>query len=168
MNNTKLPVSLEDTTELRKLIIENPDLPLLIFCGPETNSGEYPYESNKDVGCDIQELTLYKDYWIPKDEYEEQLRDDLCDEEEYIKLTDELYKLLKQLRHECIRCDKINWSNITISIENVEFLAEYNCENLINSRYSNEDRMAIWQYKYLNYPIERFNKDERNLIPVIV
>ena len=33
MSNTKLPVSLEDTTELRKLIIENPDLPLLIFCG---------------------------------------------------------------------------------------------------------------------------------------
>lgn len=33
MNNKKLPVSLEDTTELRKLIIENPDLPLLFFCG---------------------------------------------------------------------------------------------------------------------------------------
>lgn len=31
MNNTKLPVSLEDTTELRKLIIDNPDLPLLFF-----------------------------------------------------------------------------------------------------------------------------------------
>ena len=91
MNNTNLPVSLEDTTGLRKLIIDNPDLPLLIFCGPETNSGEYPYESNKDVGCDIQELTLYKDYWIPKDEYEEQLRDDLCDEEEYINMTDDEY-----------------------------------------------------------------------------
>lgn len=91
MNNTKLPVSLEDTTGLRELIIENPDLPLLIFCGPETNSGEYPYENNKDVGCDIQELTLYKDWWIPKDEYEEQLRDDLCDEEEYKDTTDEEY-----------------------------------------------------------------------------
>ena len=83
------------------------------------------------------------------------------DEEEYIKLTDELYNLLKQLRHECIRCDKINWSNITISIENVEFLAEYNCEDLITSKYSNEDRMAIWQYKYLEYPIERFKKEQR-------
>ena len=91
MNNTKLPVSLEDTTELRKLIIENPDLPLLIFCGPETNSGEFPYESNKDIACDIQELTLYKDWWIPKDEYEEQLCDDLCDEEEYKNMTDDEY-----------------------------------------------------------------------------
>ena len=91
MNNTKLPVSLEDTTELRKLIMENPDLPLLIFCGSESNSGEFPYESNKDVGCDIEELTLYKNWWIPKDEYEEQLRDDLCDEEEYKDTTDEEY-----------------------------------------------------------------------------
>ena len=33
MNNTRLPVSLEDTTELRKLIMENPDFPLLFFCG---------------------------------------------------------------------------------------------------------------------------------------
>lgn len=91
MNNTKLPVSLEDTTELRKLIIENPDLPLLIFCGPETNSGEYPYESTTDVGCDMQKLTLYKDWWIPKDEYEEQLRDDLSDKAEYKDMTDEEY-----------------------------------------------------------------------------
>lgn len=91
MNNTKLPVSLEDTTELRKLIIENPDLPLLIFCGEEANSGNYPYESNKDVGCGIEDLMLYKDWWISKDEYEEQLRDDLCDEEEYIDMTDEEY-----------------------------------------------------------------------------
>lgn len=91
MNNTKLPVSLEDTTGLRELIMENPDLPLIIFCGSEANSGEFPYESNKDVGCDIEELTLYKNWWIPKDEYEEQLRDDLADEEEYKDVTDEEY-----------------------------------------------------------------------------
>ena len=97
MNNTKLPVSLEDTTELRKLIIENPNLPLLIFCGEEANSGNYPYESNKDVGCGIEDLTLYKDWWIPKDEYEEQLRDDLCDKEEYKDMTDEEYdKMIDQ------------------------------------------------------------------------
>lgn len=42
-------------------------------------------------------------------------------EEEYIKLTDELYNYIKKLRHECQKYDKINWTNITISIENVEF-----------------------------------------------
>ena len=97
MNNTKLPVSLKDTTELRKLIIENPDLPLLIFCGEEAYSGEFPYESNTDARCDIQELTLYKDYWIPRDEYEEQLCDALCDEEKYKDMTNEEYdKMIDQ------------------------------------------------------------------------
>lgn len=91
MNNTNLPVSLEDTIELRKLIIDNPDLPLIVFCGDDSWHDWYPYEKANVNSCDIQELTLYKDWWIPKDEYEEQLRDDLCDEEEYIGMTDEEY-----------------------------------------------------------------------------
>ena len=37
-------------------------------------------------------------------------------------------------------------------------------EDLINSIYSNEDRMAIWQYKYLEYPIEKFTKSQREQI----
>lgn len=82
-------------------------------------------------------------------------------EEEYIKLTQELYNLIKQLRHECKKFDKIDWSNITISIENAEFLAEYNFDDLTLSNYSSEDRMAIWQYKYLKYPIEKFKKEQK-------
>lgn len=85
-------------------------------------------------------------------------------ENEYIKLTNELYDLIKKLRHQCLKYDKINWSNITISIENVEFLAEYNCDNIIELPYSSQDRMAIWQYKYLEYPIEKFPKEQREQI----
>ena len=85
-------------------------------------------------------------------------------ENEYIKLTNELYELIKKLRRQCQKYDKINWSNITISIENVEFLAEYNCDNLMISEYSDQDRMAIWQYKYLEYPIEKFTKEQRERI----
>lgn len=86
------------------------------------------------------------------------------DENEYIRLTHQLYELIKKLRHQCQKYDKINWSNITISIENVEFLAEYNCDNLLMSAYSSEDRMAIWQYKYLEYPMEKFSKSQREAI----
>lgn len=85
-------------------------------------------------------------------------------EDEYVRLTNELYELIKKLRHQCQKYDKVNWSNITISIENVEFLAEYNCDDLMSSNYSNEDRMAIWQYKYLSYPIEKFSKIQREKI----
>ena len=44
MNNTNLPASLEDTTELRKLIVDNPDLPLIVFCGDDCWHDWYPYE----------------------------------------------------------------------------------------------------------------------------
>lgn len=86
------------------------------------------------------------------------------DENEFIKLTNELYELIKELRRQCKIYEKIDWSNITISIENVEFLAEYDCDELINSIYSNTDRMVIWQYKYLDYPMEKFPKEIRKII----
>lgn len=86
------------------------------------------------------------------------------DENEYIRLTHQLYELIKKLRHQCQKYDKINWSNITISIENVEFLAEYNCDDLLSSAYSSEERMGIWQYKYLEYPMEKFSKPQREKI----
>lgn len=85
-------------------------------------------------------------------------------EDEYVRLTNELFGLIKKLRHQCKKYDKIDWSNITISIENVEFLAEYNCDDLMSLDYSNQDRMAIWQYKYLEYPIEKFAKEQREKI----
>lgn len=98
MNNTKLPVSLEDTTELRKLIIDNPDLPLLIFCGEEAYYDDgYPYSMAYASNGDIQELTLYRDIWMDKYDYAEKLSNDLSFEEEYKDMTDDEYdKMIDQ------------------------------------------------------------------------
>ena len=85
-------------------------------------------------------------------------------EQEYMKLAVKLYDLIKKLRHKCQEIDNILWSNITISIENVEFLAEYNMDDLMNSPYTAEDRRNIWKYKYLKYPIERMRKNEREIL----
>lgn len=97
MNNTSLNCSLNDTTKLRNLILENPDLPLLIFCGEDSWHDEYPYEQT-DVGkVGIQELTFYNDFWMDKEDYEDRLSDDLCDKEEYMDLSDEEYnQMIKQ------------------------------------------------------------------------
>lgn len=95
MNNTNLPVSLEDTTELRKLIIENPELPLIIFCGEESWDGEHVYNSASASKGSIQELTLYDDgydsIWMEKEDYAERLSYELSDMEEYKDMTDEEY-----------------------------------------------------------------------------
>ena len=97
MNNTNLNCSLNDTTKLRNLIIENPDLPLLIFCGEDSWTDEYPYQQ-ADVGkVGIQELTLYNDWWLDKEDYEDKLSDYLCNLEEYKDLSDEDYnKIIKR------------------------------------------------------------------------
>lgn len=89
MNKTKLNCSLNDTTALRNLILENPDLPLLIFCGEDSWHDEYPYEQADARNGEIKELTLYNDWWMDRDEYEDRLADNLCNEEEYKDMSDE-------------------------------------------------------------------------------
>ena len=91
MNNTSFNCSLNDTTELRKLIMDNPTLPLLFFCGEECYRGEYPYEQAFVTSVSIQDLTLYNNYWLDEDDYAEELSDDLCDEPEYKHLSDKEY-----------------------------------------------------------------------------
>lgn len=48
--NEKKPTGLLHSTEkLRKLILDNPDLPLLVFAGEDANSGEYSYQACASV-----------------------------------------------------------------------------------------------------------------------
>ncbi len=85
-------------------------------------------------------------------------------EQDYLKLAMQLYSKIKELWKMCQQIDNILWTNITISIENVEFLAEYNLDDLVNSPYTADDRRLIWKYKYLNYPIERMSRQERSVL----
>lgn len=88
MNNTTILTSLYDTKELKNLILSNPELPLIIFAGNEAYTGEYSYEKAEVTSVEIAELTLYKDYYMEKEDFKYQLIDDLSDEEEYKELSD--------------------------------------------------------------------------------
>lgn len=82
--------SLEDTTELKKLILENPDLPLLIFAGEDANrDGGYAQVQARVNG--IEELILHNNKWIEREEFEEELRNYLWLEDEYKDLSDNEY-----------------------------------------------------------------------------
>lgn len=97
MNNSNFNLSMNDSAELRKLIVENPDLPLLCFAGEGANTGEYPCELTDIHGCAIKKLTLYNDYWLDEDDYAERLADDLNDMDEYAYLSDgEFYALVDE------------------------------------------------------------------------
>ena len=88
MNNTKIPMSLDDTKELKELIISNPDMPLLIFCGDECYSGDWCYEAADAHGISIKELTIYNDRYIEKEDFKDLLIDELAGLPEYEKLSD--------------------------------------------------------------------------------
>lgn len=88
MNKTSFNCSLNDTTILRNLILEHPDLPVLIFCGEEAWQGEYGYNQADASFGKVEKLTLYGETWLNEDDYDEKLRNDLADEEEYKYMTD--------------------------------------------------------------------------------
>ena len=89
INNDSFDFSLRDTTKLKEAILENPDLPLLIFAGEEAWQGEWGYNQVDARVHGVEELTLFADRWMDRAEYEEELCEALCDEEEYKDLSDE-------------------------------------------------------------------------------
>lgn len=79
----------KDSTELRKAIAENPELPIVVMVGREAALDEYGYTYCEVVNVKIDEIldcftpwneeTVYAD----RDDFEEDLADYLCDEPEY-------------------------------------------------------------------------------------
>lgn len=85
-------------------------------------------------------------------------------EEEYIKLVENLYNEIKKIRDIFKKYNHRLWSNLTIRIEGLKFEIEYNYEDLIASRYSSIDRHIIWKYFNLNLPLEYFTRKEKKII----
>lgn len=89
---------LTDNTEVRELIINNPDLPLIFLCGEECWNDECGYLVN--IGkASIDELALYEEKLVTQEDLEEKLTNVMSKEnknltnEEFSKLvSDELSK----------------------------------------------------------------------------
>lgn len=77
---------LQDTAKLRKLIIENPDMPLMIFVGQDTYNDEYMYTACTSVKAKIGEVLDCDDQvtegeiFCDRTEFEDKLRIYLEDE----------------------------------------------------------------------------------------
>lgn len=86
---------LHSSDELKRLITENPDLPILVFAGEYANNGDYPYMSCSHVSAEegefldceqqIDECKCYTD----RDDFEEDVFDVLVNDEQYVDLSDE-------------------------------------------------------------------------------
>lgn len=94
---------LHATDELRQLILENPELPLLVFAGEDCNSGDYSYMNCSSVTASIGEFLDFPQTvndeicFTDRDELEEEIenRSDFTGTDEeftaYIKAEMELY-----------------------------------------------------------------------------
>lgn len=87
----------KDSTELRKAIAENPDLPIVVLAGQDAASDEYGYTYCERVSCGVGEILdclcewehdiMYDD----RDLFEEALMEYMID-----KMSDEEYKRLTE------------------------------------------------------------------------
>ena len=108
IDNTQFHTSLNDTSHLRQLILDNPDLPLLIFCGEESWDGNWAYTQADASKGSIQNLTLINDVWVEEEEYRDKLSDEMCFNEDYKDLSDEEFeRLLDQKVEETVFCKAI-------------------------------------------------------------
>lgn len=85
------PYSMPDTKELRQLILDNPDLPVVIMVNEDTWTGEYSTEvlHPDRVWVGIQEMACYNNRWCDDEELYECIVDDVEGETGADELNDE-------------------------------------------------------------------------------
>lgn len=85
-------------------------------------------------------------------------------EDVYLKLVDKLYYEIKKLQKLTVELGEEKWQYVIISIGDFKFDVEYFYEDLNNVRFSSYEKHLIFRYNYLNYPLNSFNKNERDVI----
>lgn len=140
---------------------------LLFYMIPEKWNSIYLYASVTEKINNLETGELFF-YYFPKgilrknpvNSYEIPSKFNL-DEEGYMKLAENLYNLIKQLRKEFQKSEEKLWNSITIKIENFHFTAEFNYDSWIREE---EKQHLIWGYQNLKIPIESYTKKEREVI----
>ena len=143
----------------------------IFYMIPEKWDRMYLYASVSDLidGHQTGELFFY---YIPKgifkknpvNVYEIPQKFNL-DEKEYLKLVNILYQKIEELREEFKKVEIVpTWTNLTMTIEGIQFKVEYDYEDLSKSKFSSYERHIIWRYNYLGIKEEQLNKKERGII----
>ena len=83
-------------------------------------------------------------------------------EEQYLKIVEELFKCIKSLRQDFIDTDQEIWTNLSISIANLKFRIEYRYDDLPKTDREVFERNVIWKYNYLK--IGGDSKEERKIL----
>lgn len=143
----------------------------LLYLIPEKWEAIYLYSSVIDDGKKEPTGELFF-YYIPKgifrknpvNVYEVPSKFNI-DETQYLNLVEKIYDNIKLLREEFKRTTPGEmWSNLTISITNMKFRAEYSYEDLKNNAFNSYERHVIWRYKYLGIGPEQVSKKDKDIL----
>lgn len=142
----------------------------LFYMIPEKWDRVYLYASVVDHFKEVQTGEMFF-YYFPKsmirknpiNVYEIPTKFNI-DEHGYLKLAENLYNEIKQLRKAMIAIGENPWSNVTMWVKDCKFNAEYSYENLQQSRYTSDDRHLIWRHEYLEIPLSSYSRKEKNMI----
>lgn len=78
--------------EFVKLVAENPELPIKVFINGECGEDDDCWFVGEIYDCEVTEIAEYKDRYYKRDDFDwlkEIISDEVCDEPEYVNLTDE-------------------------------------------------------------------------------
>ena len=143
----------------------------IFYMIPEKWENMYLYASVSDLIDRRQTGELFF-YYIPKgifkknpvNVYEIPQKFNL-DEKEYLKLVNILYQKIVELREEFKKIEIVpTWTNLTMSIQGIQFKVEYDYEDLTKSKFSSYERHIVWRYKYLGIGEEKLNRKEREIL----
>lgn len=88
----------KQTDELKKLIAEHPDYPIIVVCDSEVVADDgyawwYAPSLHFSLGeiLDCEQDVNDEKVFVDRDEFEEELRDKLCCKEEYERLPDDAF-----------------------------------------------------------------------------
>ena len=90
------PYSIPDTKELRQMILDNPDLPVVIMVNEDTWHGEYSTEvlHPDRVWVGIQEMACYNNRWCDEEELVNLITDDIDSVPGADELDDDVFESL--------------------------------------------------------------------------
>ena len=83
-------------------------------------------------------------------------------EEQYLKIVEELFSCIKSLRQDFINTEQDIWTNLSITIANFRFKVEFKYDELPRTEKEIFERNVIWKYKYLKIGGE--SKEERKIL----
>ena len=83
-------------------------------------------------------------------------------ETEYLKIVDNLYQIIQDLKQDFKDTEQRLWTNLTISIVNSKFKIEFFYDKISSEEYASYIRHIVWRYQYLHLGGEI--KEERKIL----